>query len=168
MRRSSALAVLLVAMLACLSVSVAAAGEKQNFAGHLSGDQVVPPVETLAQGEVAFKTRADGVDVKLTVAGVVNVTQAHVHLGSEGEQGPIVVWLYSWKYDRAGFIPGRFSGVAADRTITTAKFADGSPLDGHPVSDLIDAIAAGNVYVDVHMDTDEDEIDDVGIRGQVG
>ena len=39
-------------------------------------------------------------------------------------------------------------GVLAEGTITAADLV--GPLAGHPLSDLIDAIQAGNAYVNVH------------------
>jgi hypothetical protein len=43
---------------------------------------------------------------------------------------------------------GRTDGVLAEGTITAADLVNN--LAGHPLSDLVDAIRAGNTYVNIH------------------
>ncbi len=43
---------------------------------------------------------------------------------------------------------GRMDGVLAEGTITAANLV--GPLAGHPLSDLVAAIQAGNAYVNIH------------------
>jgi hypothetical protein len=45
-------------------------------------------------------------------------------------------------------IPGRSNGMLAEGNITAANLV--GALAGHPLSDLIAAIEAGNAYVNVH------------------
>lgn len=118
-----------------------------HFNTHLTGDQ--DSVVTLAQGETIFRLSSDGqsLQYKLVVANIENVTQAHIHLGAKGVNGPIVVWLYP-SAPPLKLIPGRSDGVLAEGVITAANFV--GLLAGHPFSDLIAAIEAGNAYVNVH------------------
>jgi len=130
----------------------ASAGATRVFVTHLSGDEEVPPVETLAQGQAVFMISMDGSMIKymLIAANIEDVFMAHIHLAPEGVNGPIVVWLYG--SPPAGpdedLIPGRFNGVLARGTITVANLV--GPLAGQPLSALIDAMKAGNTYTNIH------------------
>lgn len=119
----------------------------ENFRAHLSGDQVVPtlPLPTLAQGEAIFQLSPDATElsVRVLASNIENVSGAHLHLGAVGFRGPLVALL-------AAPIPaggGRTDGVLGHGAITAAGLF--GPLAGQPLSALIDAIATGNVYVDV-------------------
>jgi hypothetical protein len=120
-----------------------------NFRAHLSGDQEVPPVETRATGQAIFQLSKDGTELsyRLIVANIENVTQAHIHLGPAGTNGPVVAWLYP-SGPPPQLIPGRSSGVLATGVITADNLV--GPLANASLSDLIDAMAAGNTYVNVH------------------
>ena len=52
-----------------------------NFVAHLSGDEEVPPVNTLAQGQAIFQLNkaGNGLNFLLLVANIEDVTQAHIH-----------------------------------------------------------------------------------------
>jgi hypothetical protein len=120
--------------------------DNRNFFAHLSGDEEVPSRETRAVGQAVFHLNEDGTELAYTliVANIENVVAAHIHVAAVGVNGPVVAFL-------AGPFPaggGRFDGVLAQGTITAANL-DG-PLTGHPLSDLVDAMKAGNTYVDVH------------------
>ncbi len=119
----------------------------ENFRAHLSGDQLVPalPVATLAQGQAIFKLSPDKTElsVRVIASNIENVVGAHIHLAAEGFRGPLVTLL-------APPLPaggGRTDGVLAHGTITAADLF--GPLAGQPLSALIDAIAAGQAYVDI-------------------
>ena len=125
----------------------AIAAVPRNFRAHLSGDVVVPslPVATLAQGEAIFQLSPDATElsVRVIASNIGNVVGAHVHLAVEGSRGPLAALLM------APIPPGggRTDGVLTDGTITAANLF--GPLAGQPLSALIDAIEAGNAYVDV-------------------
>jgi hypothetical protein len=120
-----------------------------NYRTHLTGAEEVPAVETRAQGQAIFKLSADGTELhyKLIVANIENVTQAHIHVGAAGVNGPVVVWLYP-DGPPPQLIEGRFQGVLASGTITADDLV--GDLAGQPLSALIDHINAGNAYVNVH------------------
>jgi CHRD domain-containing protein len=116
-----------------------------NFRAHLTGHEVVPAVETRAQGQAVLQVSADGTALYylVTASNIENVTGAHIHLGAAGAGGPNVAFLL-------GPLPparGRTDGVLVKGTITSANLVN--VLAGQPLSALIDAIEAGNAYVDV-------------------
>ncbi len=143
-----ALPFLLVLMLG-ITAAAAFAGPNRNFSAHLSGDEEVPPVETRAQGQAIFMLSTDGQTLYYTLiaANIENILQSHIHLAAEGVNGPIVAWLYP-SGPPPVLIPGRFDGVLAQGAITSANLV--GPLAGHPLSDLIAAMEAGNTYVNIH------------------
>jgi hypothetical protein len=134
---------------AALFVNVAVADQTRNFVAPASGAQEVPAADTLARGNAVFQVSKDGTEIsyKLIVANIENVTMAHIHLAPAGVNGPVVVWLYP-DAPPAQLIPGRFSGVLAEGVITEADLV--GPLAGMTLQDLIDAMAAGNTYINVH------------------
>jgi len=137
---------MLIVLLVTMGNPSAALADNRNFAVHLSGDEEVPVRATLAQGQAIFHLSKDGTALhyKLIVANIENVVAAHIHVGAAGVNGPVVAFL-------AGNFPaggGRTDGVLAEGTITAANLV--GPLAGHPLSDLIAAMEAGNTYVNVH------------------
>jgi hypothetical protein len=123
--------------------------DRRNFRASLKGEEEVPPVETNAQGQAIFQVNRDGdsIDYKLIVANIENVTQAHIHLGPAGVNGPVVVWLYP-AGPPAELIPGRFQGVLAEGTIKAANFV--GELAGQELDALIELMETEEVYVNVH------------------
>ena len=145
-------------------VSVASDPERGvlNFRAHLSGGEEVPPVDTRAQGQAVFQLSRDGSELsyRLIVANIQNVTQAHIHMAPRGENGPVVAWLYP-EGPPAELIPGRFNGVLATGTITADDLV--GPLAGAGLEDLIEAMLAGDLYVNVHTS----QFPPGEIRGQI-
>ena len=121
------------------------------FVAGLTGEQEVPSVDTEAQGGAMLGFNEDGTQLSyaLTTNAIEDVTQAHVHQGSVGENGPVVAWLYpAPEVQSEQLIEGRFDGVLASDIVTESDLT--GPLEGEPVSALADEIAAGNTYVNVH------------------
>jgi hypothetical protein len=149
-KRFTFLTVLLtVALLATAMPTASAVGQGQTFVAPSSGAQEVPPNDSLARGQAIFRLSADGDELhyRLIVANLHNVTQAHIHLAPVGVNGPVVAWLYP-SAPPAQMIPGRSSGVLATGTITGTDLV--GPLAGHDLSALIEAMEAGDTYVNVH------------------
>jgi hypothetical protein len=119
--------------------------QKLEFEADLVGAEEVPPRQTDAQGELEmkFNKKASKLWFKLEVEDIMNVVGAHLHLAPRGENGPIVVPLFS--ADPGG---GPFDGVLAKGIITADDLT--GPLEGMKLKDLISAIKAGNIYVNVH------------------
>jgi len=119
---------------------------KEFKTGGLNGGEEVPVRDTKARGNSTFELSDDGLTLtyKLIVANIDNVVASHIHIGPAGVNGPVVLFLY-------GNAPpggGTLNGVIAQGTATAADLV--GPLAGHPLSDLIAAMSAGNAYTNVH------------------
>ncbi|MDH4126203.1 MAG: CHRD domain-containing protein [Gammaproteobacteria bacterium] len=117
-----------------------------NFRAHLSGEQEVPIRDTDATGEAVFQLSRDGsqLNYRLIVANIDNVVASHIHLGPAGTNGAVVAFLF-------GAVPaagGRSDGVLAVGSITAANLV--GPLAGQELSVLVEALATGGAYVNVH------------------
>jgi hypothetical protein len=152
MKRVIVLGLLAVFTTAAAATAVAALND--NFGAHLKGRNERPDArETQAQGQAIFHLSDDGqsMDYKLIAANIENAFMAHIHIGPAEGAGPIAVWLFP----STAPVPlplsqaaGRVDGPIAEGTFTAANFV--GPLAGHPMSDLLAAIEAGNAYVNVH------------------
>lgn len=162
--------VLVFALAIAALVTVPALGgppAQRNFRAHLSGANEVDPVDTKAQGQVTFQLSKDGSSLrfKLMATNILEVSQAHIHCGSDGVNGPIVVFLYGLITPDEG---ERFVGVLSEGTATAANLipTSAAPCPGGIANfaQLIDRMRAGQTYTNVHT------IDNPGgeIRGQNG
>lgn len=143
MRRTTVLmTVLALVLFAAAPAGAVEAGERIARA-ELSGRNEVPPVQTGATGQARFNLSEESIEYRLFVHNIENVTQAHIHLGSADENGPVVAFLF-------GFVDGGVTvdGLLATGTITADDLI--GPFEGEPLSALIEAIQSGNAYVNVH------------------
>jgi len=140
--------VLLAFVLGLVAVGMAAAA-LNGWNAHATGDNEVPPNASLAQAQLNLKLSDDDASLsyKLNVGNIANVTQAHIHMAAAGANGPIVAWLYP-SAPPLQLLPGRSGGTLGEGTITAASLV--GPLAGQPLSALVNAIDAGNAYVNVH------------------
>jgi hypothetical protein len=120
-----------------------------NFRAHLTGDQEVPANESIAQGQAIFQLSKDGTELsyKLIVANLENLSASHIHLAPAGSNGGVVAFLYP-SAPPSVLIPGTTNGVLAEGVITAANLR--GALLNKPLSALIDAMSAGNAYVNAH------------------
>lgn len=144
--------------LAGVGVATAAPPRQRNFRTHLSGDEVVPPVDTNAQGQAKFQLdrAADELRFKLNVANIDDVIGAHVHRAPPGENGSIVVFLFGNPFTD----PVTVDGTLAQGTIAASDVL--GPIAGD-FDALLTAMRDGNAYVQVH--TQENVPGE--IRGQI-
>ena len=141
--------VLVTFVLGMAVVGAAVAGLNRNWSTHAKGSLEVPARDTDAQAQAIFHLSKDGTELryKVIASNIENVLQSHIHLGGPGVNGPIVLWLYP-SAPPAQLIPGRSDGVLNEGTATAADLT--GPLAGEPLSALVDALNAGNAYVNVH------------------
>lgn len=161
MRKASLLALSLVILVsATASVACTSGGSSRSFSAQLSGADA--GVNTQGQGEATFQVSGDGTSIsyKLTVRNVENITMAHIHLAPKGQNGEVVAWLYP-SAPPPKEIPGRFDGTLAEGAIQAANLV--GPLEGRPLSALIEAMQKGDTYVNVHTQ----QYPNGEIRGQI-
>jgi len=117
----------------------------RQFSATLSGAEEVPARATPATGSAVFDLNASGTALhyRLDVRDIQNPFAAHIHVGAPGVNGPIVAHLFDGSPGS-----GPFSGTLSEGTITAADLT--GPLAGHPLSDLIAAMVAGDTYTNVH------------------
>jgi hypothetical protein len=109
------------------------------------GRQEVPPVRTLASGTAIFHPSRDSKRLRfeLVVRNITNVTQAHIHLGRKGINGPVVVLLFSPSIFGISVRRGIIRGVITQSDLV-------GPLAGKSIAKLISEFQKGNAYVNVH------------------
>lgn len=148
---------LLIGLLVICLASVGAAADK-SFKATLSGNEVAPPVKTMANGEATFQLSKDGKELtyKVTVSDIENVTAAHIHQGAMGKSGPPVALI-----DIKGKKEGKVSGTLAEGSITSKDLM--SSFKGKTVKDLAKEIEAGNTYINIHTA----KYPDGELRGQI-
>ena len=94
----------------------------------LTGAEEVPAVTTAAKGSGSFRVAEDGtVTGSVTTEGMQG-TMAHIHQASKGQNGPVIVRLTK---------SGDTYSVPEGKKLTAAQ---------------MDALKAGNLYVNVHSD----------------
>ena len=175
-RRSRLIPATLAVGLVLALATVVVASQAKNFVTPMSGAEEVPPNASAARGTAIFHLSPDGTELsyRITASNIDNVHMAHIHMGPPGVNAGIVVWLFpSTAVGPPGPLgDGPQNGVLATGTITAANLT--GALTGRPLSALVDAIVAGNAYVNVHTN---DGIGDPGsgpgdlqggeIRGQL-
>jgi Cu/Zn superoxide dismutase len=139
-------------------VTAAAQPQQRNFRTHLSGDAVVPPVDTNAQGQAKFQLSkaGDELSFKLNVANIDDVIGAHIHQAPAGENGGIVVFLFGDPFTDPVTVNGTLAGGTITATDVVGSIA--GDLDA-----LVTAMREGDTYVQVH--TEENVPGE--IRGQI-
>lgn len=116
-----------------LALATAAFGVPQSLAITpegaltLSGDDEVPPVKSAASGSGSITVGADkSVSGGITTTGIT-ATAAHIHVGSKGSNGPVIIPLTK-KGDNEWLVP-------AGARLTDEQYG---------------SYKAGNLYVNVH------------------
>ncbi len=160
---NSVLTFMLVSLTAAIAGLVLATGinptvvfANHEFSANLTGQEEVPPVDTQAMGEAIFvpiQPRNETIDFYVNTTGIQAVTQAHIHSGSPGENGPIVVTLFT------------LNPVQNDVSINGSIAANNleGPMQGKTVAELIGAIKNNTTYVNVHTEQNPNG----EIRGQL-
>jgi hypothetical protein len=156
----TALAVVISISAASMSLNLIQAQEEgESFSASLSGKEEVPPTESSASGWAKFLTDANGTQVSywVNLTGLNQITGTHIHNGSAGQNGDIVVTLSQQESTE--------DGDNATLSLKGNITKDGleGPLMGKELSELLGLMSDGNVYVNVHTD----EFKNGAIRGQI-
>lgn len=118
-----------------------------KFLSAMTGAEEVPAIATPGRGTAQFVLSKDGSSLryKITAKKIDNAMGAHIHVGPSGQVGEIVADLMNSGTMRMA--RHKFSA----RGVITAAQLTGS-FAGHPLSDLVAQMSAGNAYVNVHTD----------------
>ena len=135
-------AALVAAMCLLLALLGPGCGRDDNqttfSAAPLSGSNQVPARTTAATGDASFTAEGTAVSFSLELRRISGVTAVHLHSGTPGGHGPLRVDLYP------GPVTGAVSGTLADDTFTEGD------VRGLTLGQLLDQMASGAAYVDVH------------------
>jgi CHRD domain len=146
-----------MALLAATAVPAAAEAVRSR----LSGYQEVPPISTEGGGTFRARISNDGseIDYVLTYGNLSsNVTQAHLHFGQKGVAAPgnIIVFLCTNLGNGTPGTPACPPGGGEVTGTVTAEDVIGPAGQGiapGEFDELVAAIRAGAVYVNVHTST---------------
>ena len=147
-----------------LTPSIQAQQQSGEFTADLSGQNEVPPTASNGTGtaEVLFNNDSLQASYFVNITGIEEITGAHIHNGSIGVNGDVVVPLSAQK-------------SAQDKENPTIWFSgdikkgdlQGS-LQGKEISDLATLINNGSAYVNIHTkDNPDGAIRDQLVAGEV-
>ncbi len=110
----------------------------------LSGANESPAVATQAGGVTSLVAGKDSIDFSLNLSPlpVSSVTAVHIHYGPPGSNGPILFSLYD-------SLDGPFTNPQTGR-LTFSHLQQRADINILTFSDAVNAIMAGNTYVNVH------------------
>jgi CHRD domain-containing protein len=134
-----------------------ATNAQESYVAGLRGYEEVPPVNTSSTGYVNFVLLSDGLSYVLNVTSIYNVTNADIHLASFGKNGPIVGQLFESTTPIV-----MVNGTLSKGNITADNLQ--GPIKGQQITDLINHMQEGNIYVNVRTSTNPEG----EIRGQIG
>ncbi|MDW0183517.1 MAG: CHRD domain-containing protein [Nitrososphaeraceae archaeon] len=154
----------IVATLAVIATSFVVTQQIQAQEGKmiitfLSGKDEVPPTESDATAWAKFQSvdNDSHLSYGVSIVGLKEITGAHIHKGSEGQNGDIVAVLSEAKSAEGGN-----ETISLKGNIT--KDGLQGPLEGKEVTDLVSLMRNGSAYVNVHTNEYKDGV----IRGQIG
>ena len=132
--------------------SAAAAPSKPVFLALLSGNNEVPPVATSAQGVAVLQISPDEsqISYKVIVTQIDNATQAHIHCGPPGQNGPVVAFLFGPNPNGVSVNGLLAAGVLTEGSVIPRPDSSVCPGGVANLSDLIEKIRSGGAYVNVH------------------
>jgi CHRD domain len=132
---------------------VAHAGDGLEYKAKLAGANEVPPVSTAASGEfkIEFDAAVTKGEFQLRLANMKRVTQAHIHCGAAGVNGPVVAFLAGF-HDRGWDVDGKWIGTASidASNVITRPASPACPSGVNNLADIIKLMNEGNAYVNAH------------------
>jgi CHRD domain len=150
---------------------------EENFSAELKGITEVPPVNTEATGIVNLAlNNEEGAKILsygLTITNLHGIViGAHIHLGSLGQNGPVIADMRppninaspsssSASSTTAAGSAGAISSKTVSGTITPADLK--GPLAGKQLSNLLDLLSKGKTYVNVATEQHQNG----ELRGQI-
>jgi hypothetical protein len=115
---------------------------QNKFRAKLDADNLVPPVNSPAEGVANFKLKDDAMNSKINITGITDVSGAQIIMGQIGQNGEPVVDLLN-----TGDKSERSDGVAIKGNFTASDFV--GSMEGKSLSDLQSAMTANQTYVTI-------------------
>lgn len=148
--------ILTAAAVALLGLWAGAAQSAETvYRATMNGESMLPePIKTPATGELKLTVSPDHRSIRyvVTVKDLANAAAADLHLGPAGANGPLVVKLFPT--GGAAARKGPYTGVLAQGTIDAGDLI--GPMAGGKLEDLLEEIASGNAYCNVHTNDGSD------------
>jgi hypothetical protein len=164
--RLSLIALALLPLVAACGDDDDPSGPATSFSATLTGGEEVPAVVTSATGNATLDVSGSAITYTVTVAGLANPIVSHIHIAPVGENGPVRLNLCGTTDTPACAIG---DGVLVTGTNGATVGAPAITFD-----ELVDAMRAGNAYVNVHTDdgigqpnTGAGDMQSGEIRGQI-
>ena len=143
---------------AIVNHAVIAQTEEQKLTTELSGVNEVPPTNSSSTGLAEFDIEGtDSIRYNVNASNIQDVTAGHLHGGLEGENGPIIVQLFS--YDT----PMNQVSESGIITAGNSSFQGSTTTSQQQLKDFMDAMRTGQIYVSIHTEQNPDG----EIRGQI-
>jgi CHRD domain len=145
--------------IASVTLNSIQAQEGETFFANLSGKDEAPPTKSSATGWAKFQTDENGTQVFywINISGFNEITGIHIHNGSAGQNGDIVVTISGQESAK----DGGNSTISLKGNITKDDLE--GPLKGKELGELVGLMSDGNAYVNVHTV----EFQNGAIRGQI-
>ena len=142
-------------------------GPATSFSATLTGGEEVPAVATDATGSATLDVSGSAITYTVNVSGIANPVVSHIHIAPVGENGPVRLNLCGTPDTPACSTTGDGVLVTGTNGVTV-----GSPAI--TFDELVEAMRAGNAYVNVHTNdgvgqpnTGPGDMQSGEIRGQV-
>ena len=150
-----------------------------SFKTNLSGEEEVPPVETSGTGQASFQLQDQSMSYQINVQNTDKVTGIHIHKGQSGENGDIIVTLYSGNSMLKDRDQSLFDKLSSKIDVSTSNVQRSSqysysgnfhaselkgPLEGKTLNELTSLMSQEQTYLNVHTESHPDG----EIRGQIG
>lgn len=119
----------------------------KHFFSRLKGEHETPKIETRASGSTEFVLSSNETKLhyRLQVNNLRKLTQARIHLGQPGKNGPVVAYLFGYVKPGISLNTGIITGNITSKDLI-------GPLHGMPLSKLLEEINAGNAYVNAYSE----------------
>ena len=117
----------------------------ETFAATCEAAQENPPTAATSgtcRAVVLASRSGDRVDVSITMSGLDNVTQAHIHRAVRGTNGSVIFWLWQPNNPLYPATPGQLGKTWSSTVVDTRDEAFSQRV--------IDDLRAGNLYVNFH------------------
>lgn len=115
---------------------------QNKFRAKLDADNLVPPVDSSAEGVANFKLKDDAINSKINITGITDVSAAQIIMGKIGQNGDPIVDLLE-----TGDKSVRSDGVAIVGNFTASDI--GGSVEGNDLSQLLSAMTANQTYVNI-------------------